>query len=304
MQQSLKIDDMGLYDDFAKGLEEHDYQFEKGQVVRGKVVEHDSGGVYVDIGAKGTGFVPTEEVSFQNKGSVSELLPLEEEIEFLIIREQNEEGQVTLSRRQLEMKYIWEDLAEMATESRSVQIKVTGTNKGGIVGEVEGLRGFIPRSHLEQSNKLDSLIGETLTANFLEVDRERNKLVLSQRQAVRAAAMEKLAVGTLVEGKVANIKPYGVFVDLGRVTGLLHIRQVSGKRVESLEAIFRVGQEIKVVVTEIDEYESRISLSTKVLESYPGEILEKMAVVMANAEERLEQLSAKDSVETETKNAI
>lgn len=159
------------------------------------------------------------------------------------------------------------------------------------MGEVEGLRGFIPRSHLEQSNKLNSLIGETLTANFLEVDRERNKLVLSQRQAVRAAAMEKLAVGTLAEGKVANIKHYGVFVNLGRVTGLLHIRQVSGKRVESLDAIFRVGQEIKVMVTEIDEYESRILFSTKVLESYPGEILEKMAVVMANAEERVEQLS-------------
>ncbi len=282
---------MGLYDDFAKGLEEHDYQFEKGQVVRGKVVERDAKGVYVDIGAKSPGFVPLEEVSFHKTGSISELLPLEEEIEFLIIREQNEDGQVTLSRRQLEIKYIWEDLAEMAAESRSVQIKVTGTNKGGIVGEVEGLRGFIPRSHLVQSNKLDSLIGETLTANFLEVDRERNKLVLSQRQAVRAAAMEKLVVGTLVEGKVANIKPYGVFVDLGPVTGLLHIRQVSGKRVDSLEANFQVGQEIKVVVAEIDEYENRISLSTKVLESYPGEILEKMAVVMANAEERVEQLS-------------
>ena len=295
---------MGLYDDFAKGLEEHDYQFEKGQVVRGKVVEREAGGVYVDIGAKSPGFVPLEEVSFQKTDSVWELLPLEEEIEFLIIREQNEDGQVTLSRRQLEIKYIWEDLAQMAAESRSVQIKVTGTNKGGIVGEVEGLRGFIPRSHLVESNNLDSLIGETLTANFLEVDRERNKLVLSQRQAVRAAAMENLAVGILVEGKVANIKPYGVFVDLGRITGLLHIRQVSGKRVDSLEAIFQVGQQIKVVVTEIDEYENRISLSTKVLESYPGEILEKMAVVMANAEERVEQLSAKDSVETETKNAI
>ncbi len=295
---------MGLYDDFAKGLEEHDYQFEKGQVVRGKVVEREAGGVYVDIGAKSPGFVPLEEVSFQKTDSVWELLPLEEEIEFLIIREQNEDGKVTLSRRQLEIKYIWEDLAQMAAESRSVQIKVTGTNKGGIVGEVEGLRGFIPRSHLVESNNLDSLIGETLTANFLEVDRERNKLVLSQRQAVRAAAMENLAVGTLAEGKVANIKPYGVFVDLGRMTGLLHIRQVSGKRVDSLEAIFQVGQQIKVVVTEIDEYENRISLSTKVLESYPGEILEKMTVVMANAEERVEQLSAKDSVETETKNAI
>ncbi len=279
---------MGLYDDFAKGLEEHDYQFEKGQVVRGKVVEYDAGGVYVDIGAKSPGFVPAAEVALKRTGELAEMLPLQEEMEFLIISNQNAEGQMTLSRRQLEMKQIWDKLAEMAAESHSVQIEVTGTNKGGIVGDVEGLKGFIPRSHLVEANNLDSLVGETLTATFLEVDRERNKLVLSQRQAVRAAAMAKIKVGELAEGTVASIKPYGLFVDLGRVTGLLHIRQVSNGRVESLEAMFKVGQQIKVMVMEIDEYKNRISLSTKILESYPGEILEHLDTVMANAEERAE----------------
>ena len=280
-------------DDFAKALEKHDYQFEKGQVVRGKVSDHGSEGAYIDIGGKSPGFVPLKEASSKGGTDLSECLPLDEEMEFLIISGQNSEGQVTLSRRQLELKQAWDDVTQIAESGKFVQMRVTGMNKGGVTGEVEGLRGFIPRSHLTEKEDLESLIGQLLTANFLEVDPERNKLVLSQREAARAAAIGKLARGELMEGKVVTIKPYGVFVDLNGVTGLLHIKQVSGSHVDSLPTLFQIGQQIKVVIFDIDEYKNRISLSTRTLENYPGEILEKMDEVMASAEERAEKARQK-----------
>lgn len=280
-------------EDFALALAQHDYQFAKGQVVRGKVFEHTSEGAYIDIGGKSPGFVPLKEASVQWDAKLSDALPLEAEMDFLIVSGQNEDGQITLSRRQLELKQAWDNIAEIAESGKSVQMRVTGTNKGGVIGEVEGLRGFIPRSHLMQRDNLDGLIGQLLSANFLEVNRDNNKLVLSQRQLARAAAMSKLVQGELMTGKVVKIQPYGVFVDMSGATGLLHIRQISGARVDSLTTLFKIGQEIQAVVVEIDEYQNRISLGTKMLETYPGEILDKMDEVMATAPERLERAKEK-----------
>lgn len=286
------------HDDFEQALAGHDYQFERGQIVRGKVCEHTSEGAYVDIGGKTAGFVPTGEAALHTMGSVAEYLPLQQEMDFLIIKEQNAEGQVTLSRRQLELKKAWEKVAEIAESGKSVQLRVTKTNKGGVIGEVEGLRGFIPRSHLIEKEDLDSLIGQSLTANFLEVNRENNKLVLSQRQVARAAAISKLAQGELKTGKIVKLQPYGAFVDLDGVTGLLHITQISNARVESLPSLLEVGQEVKVLVLEIDEHKNRVSLSTKVLEKHPGEILENLASVMATAEERAAAFQEKLAAES------
>jgi small subunit ribosomal protein S1 len=286
------------HDDFEQALAGHDYQFERGQIVRGKVCEHTSEGAYVDIGGKTAGFVPTGEAALHAMGSVAEYLPLQQEMDFLIIKEQNAEGQVTLSRRQLELKKAWEKVAEIAESGKSVQLRVTKTNKGGVIGEVEGLRGFIPRSHLIEKDDLDSLIGQSLTANFLEVNRENNKLVLSQRQVARAAAISKLAQGELKTGKIVKLQPYGAFVDLDGVTGLLHITQISNARVESLPSLLEVGQEVKVLVLEIDEHKNRVSLSTKVLEKHPGEILENLASIMATAEERAAAFQEKLAAES------
>jgi small subunit ribosomal protein S1 len=278
-------------EDFAKALEQHDYQFQTGQTVRGKPFEYDGNGAYVDIGGKSPGFVPLREAAL-NYVSVTELpevLPPGEERDFLIVRGQNEEGQVTLSVRQMELQQSWERLATRQENGEAVEMRITGTNKGGVTGEVEGLRAFIPRSHLLERHNLDSLIGQSVTANFLEVDPERNKLVLSQRSAARASRMSNLATGDVVEGEVVNLKPYGAFVDLNGVTGLLHIKEMSKSHINSVEDLFQVGQAIKVVVKEIDEWQDRISLSTKVLENYPGEIIDNLDDIMANAEERWEQ---------------
>jgi small subunit ribosomal protein S1 len=273
-------------DDFAKALEQHDYGFKKGQVVRGKVHNYENDGAYVDIGGKSLAYVPINEVSVKSSGDWSDVLPLHEELDFLIIGEQDADGQVTLSRRQLEVKRLWDELAELQEEGKSLQVRVTGVNKGGVTVDVRGLRGFIPRSHLSEREDLDALIDQTLTATFLESDRDRNKLVLSQREATRSENFSKLELGQLVEGKIVSIKPFGIFVDLDGITGLLHVKQISQNFIESLPSLFQMGQVIKAIIIDLDEGKGRISLSTRVLENYSGEMLEKMADVMDSAEAR------------------
>ncbi len=274
-------------DDFANALSEHDYHFERGQVITGKVFEHTTDGVYVDIGGKSPGFLPIREALLAGETDVAAVLPLQEKREFLIIREQNAEGQVTLSRRQLEEKRIWDELEEAAAAGNSVQMRITGSNRGGVTGDVNGLRGFIPNSHLVDKD-VDALTGQLLTVNFLEIDKDRKKLVLSQRHAVQAEVMRRLSIGALVTGTVANIKPYGVFIELDGMTGLLHRSQISEKPVARLEDIFTVGQDVRVLITDIQESNNRISLCLKALEKFPGEVIEQFEELQTHAEERVE----------------
>ncbi|MEY2832962.1 MAG: hypothetical protein RLZZ574_2221 [Cyanobacteriota bacterium] len=276
-------------EDFENALQEYDYEFTRGQRIEGTVVQITSEGAYVDIGGKSPAFVPTNEAALGFVNNLEAILPVGETKEFLIIREQDDDGQVTLSIRQLALDEAWAEIKEMAETGKSTQLRVTGVNKGGVMGEVSGLKAFIPRSHLQQRDSLDSLVGQLLTATFLEVNQENRKLVLSQRDAMRAVAMNSIEEGVLMSGKIVNIKPYGVFVDLDGATGLLHVKEISGARVESLNNLFEVGQKIKVVIKQIDEHQNRMSLSIKALESYPGENLEKFEEVMANAESRWEQ---------------
>ena len=276
-------------EDFESALQKYDYEFTKGQKVQGTVVQITSEGAYIDIGGKSPAFVPKNEAALGFVEDLEAVLPMGETQEFLIIREQDSDGQVTLSIRQLALDQAWSDIREMADTGKSTQVRVTGANKGGITGEVMGLRAFIPRSHLQQRDNLESLTGQLLTATFLEVNQENRKLVLSQRDAMRAVAMTNIAEGELMPGKVVNIKPYGVFVDLEGATGLLHIKEISSMRIDSLETVFEVGQEIKVVIKQVDEIQNRMSLSIKALESYPGENMEKLEQVMATAEARWEK---------------
>jgi small subunit ribosomal protein S1 len=280
-------------DDFAKALEKHDYQFQKGQIVRGKVFQIDHDGAYVDIGGKSSAFLPQDEASLRAGTDLSEVLPMNEELEFLIIRDQDAEGQVTISRKQLEMRQIWDKLLEMQENSQTVQVRVTGINKGGVTVDLLGVRGFIPRSHISERDNLEALKGQSLTVGFLEINRETKKLVLSQRLAARSSNFSLLELGQLVEGKITGIKPFGVFVDLNGVSALLHIKQVSQKFIESLEKVFQVGQPIKAVIIDLDQGKGRIAISTRVLENFPGEVMENFAEVMNSAEARANRAANK-----------
>ena len=290
---SQKANSSFTMDDFAKALENHDYQFQKGQVVYGKVFQLDPDGAYVDIGGKSSAYIPRDEASLRAVNDLAAVLPLHEELEFIIIREQDAEGQVTLSRRQLEINHIWEKLAQMKENSQPVDVKVTGVNKGGVTVDVQSLRGFIPRSHLTERDNLEALKGHTLTAGFLEVDRNNKKLVLSQRLVTRSSNFNQLEIGQLVEGKITGIKPFGVFVDLNGLSALLHIKQVSQKFIESLEKVFQPGQTIKAIVIDLDQGKGRVAISTRALENFPGEVLENFEEVMASAEARANRAANK-----------
>jgi small subunit ribosomal protein S1 len=280
-------------DDFAKALEKHDYQFQKGQIVRGKVFQIDHDGAYVDIGGKSSAFLPQDEASLRAVTDLSEVLPMNEELEFLIIQDQDAEGQVTISRKQLEVRQIWDKLLEMQENSQTVQVRVTGINKGGVTVDLLGVRGFIPRSHISERDNLEALKGQSLTVGFLEINRETKKLVLSQRLAARSSNFSLLELGQLVEGKITGIKPFGVFVDLNGASALLHIKQVSQKFIESLEKVFQIGQPIKAVIIDLDQGKGRIAISTRVLENFPGEVVENFAEVMNSAEARANRAANK-----------
>lgn len=279
-------------DDFAKALDAEVVSFEKDQLVRGKIHSYDSDGVYVDINGKSLAFVPAAEVAADESADLSALLPIGDEQEFLIIREQNADGQVTLSKLQLQMKYAWNQVDDLQSNKESIQLRVTGVNKGGVTVNFQGIRGFIPRSQLVERDH-QSLVGTVIPGIIIEADKEKDKLVFSQRQATRTANFSQLERGQLVTGTIVGIKPFGAFVEFDGSTGLLYIKQISQNRVEACEKLFTIGQEIKAMIIDLDEGNGKISLSTRVLENHPGEMLENMAEVMASAEARSERAAKK-----------
>jgi small subunit ribosomal protein S1 len=285
------------HDDFLKALDQHDYSFEVGQTVVGKIASYGSDGAYVDIGGKSAALLPLREVTLGADQKLEELLPVQTEREFLIIRSQDENGQITLSLRQLEIKAFWGQLQALEP-GHTLKVRVNGTNKGGLTANVKGIKAFIPRSHVVQRENIEELVGQLITVCILEADPERKKLVLSQRQAQRAQRLTELTIGQLVSGKVSDLRPFGAFVDLGGVSALLHINNISQKYVSSVNAVLPIGTTIKAVITDLDEQRGRISLSTSVLENRPGEMLDARETVMAEAEQRATQHQQKVEAET------
>jgi small subunit ribosomal protein S1 len=277
-------------DDFANALAEHNYEFAVGQIVKGKVVSVESSGIYVDIGAKSLGFLPIEEATLSGSSRANdEAFPVGNEYEFLIISNQNADGEVKLSVRRLLFKQAWQTLNDYKTEAKIFETKVIGTNSGGVTVDCVGLRGFIPRSHLVDASDLAKLIGKRLPVLVIEADETRKKLVLSNRQAAKFAAMSQIAKGQLITGKISNIRPFGAFVEFSGVSGLLHNKEMSQKPVSDPTRLFQINDMIKAVVVDIDESRDRIALSTKILELHAGEMLDNSAQVFAEAEERLEK---------------
>lgn len=296
-KQSPKETSMFSMEDFESALAAEHNDFSSGRVVQGIVQSIDTQGVYVDIGAKSLGFVPLLEASATSVQDLASLFPIGSEQELMIIREQDADGQLTLSRKRIELQKAWANLQVLAETNQTLSVRISGTNKGGVTARVKGLQGFIPRSHLVSRNDLEALKGQTLTVAILELDPQLNRLVLSERNAARAASISQFIVGQLIVGRVANVKPFGVIVEFEGSTGLLHINQISNSFVKSLAELFEVGQPIKAIITNIDAERGRISLSTRVLESAPGEMIDgRMAKVMEEAEIRAERLHQKQDI--------
>jgi small subunit ribosomal protein S1 len=273
-------------DAFLAALDEQEFVGTTGEVATGTVIGIESDGVYVDIGGKAPGFMPKKECGLGVITNLKERFPKGTPVEVLVTREQNADGMVTVSARALALRHSWEKVRALEKEGKVVQVKVNGFNRGGVTCDLEGLRGFIPRSQLQEGDNHEALVGKTLGVAFLEVNPDTRKLVLSEKKAATAALFQNLEVGQLVEGQVAAIKPYGLFIDLGGISGLLHQSAITGGQLRDLREVFGQGDRVKALITEIDPGRSRIALNTALLEGPPGELLIDRDKVMAEAVDR------------------
>ena len=281
------VDDFDFDEEaFLAALDDHEPHGTTGEVVRGTVIGLESDGIYVDIGGKAPGFMPKKEAGLGVITNLKERFPKGMQVEVLVTREQNADGMVTVSARALALRQSWEKVRLLEKEGKVLQVKVNGFNRGGVTADVEGLRGFIPRSQLQEGENHEALVGKTLGVAFLEVNPETRKLVLSEKKAATAAIFQNLEVGQLVEGQVVSIKPYGLFVDLGGISGLLHQSAITGGQLRDLREVFGQGDRVKALITELDPGRGRIALNTALLEGQPGELLIAKDTVMAEAADR------------------
>ncbi len=289
--------------DFEALLDKYDYHFNPGDTVAGTVFSLEPKGALIDIGAKTAAYIPIQEMSINRVESPDEVLQSDEMREFFILTDENEDGQLTLSIRRIEYMRAWERVRQLQQEDATVRSGVFATNRGGALVRIEGLRGFIPGSHISTRKPKEDLVGEDLPLKFLEVDEERNRLVLSHRRALVERKMNGLQVGEVVLGTVRGLKPYGAFIDIGGVSGLLHISEISHDHIDTPHSVFNVNDEIKVMIIDLDAERGRISLSTKQLEPEPGDMVKNPDVVFDKAEEMAEKYREQLRKQAEAKKA-
>ena len=285
--QPRSVDDFDFDEEaFLAALDENAPVGTTGEVIKGTVIGIESDGVYVDIGGKAPGYMPKSEAGLGVVTNFRERFPKGLEVEVLVTREQNADGIVTISCRALELRKSWDRVKELEKQGKVVQVIVNGFNRGGVTCDLEGLRGFIPRSQLQNGENHQELVGKTLGVAFIEVNSETRKLVLSEKRAAVAERFQDLEVGQLVEGQVASVKPYGLFIDLGGISGLLHQSAITNGSLRSIREVFDQGDRVSALITELDPGRGRIGLNTALLEGPPGELLIERDKVMAEAADR------------------
>jgi small subunit ribosomal protein S1 len=260
--------------------------FSRGEIVKGTVVEIDSNGALIDVGFKAPAFLPSREVSIYPSVKVEDTVTLGTEMEFQVISDADDEnGVVYLSLKRLEYERSWVKMQELQDSDESFECEVLSVNKGGAIVLVQGLRAFLPGSHLSGIYADESLVGRKLNVKFLEVNKEIGKLVVSHRRAVVESHMESVSRGDVVTGVVKLLKPYGAFVEVNGMAGLLHISQISYDRIDDLSVVLQPGNTIKCMIVDHDKVNGRIALSTKTLEPEPGDMLKDRKKVFDLAEE-------------------
>jgi len=282
--------DVGFtYAEFDTLISEQSVSFLRGDVVPGTVVQFQSGGsktqgALIDIGAKSAAFLPLREAALLPVEDISDAIDVDEKRQFQVISEENTDGQLMLSIRRIEFKEAWDQVDAAYAEDACFDGEVLAVNKGGCVVAAYGLRAFLPGSHLCGQLPSEELIGNKYPLKFLEVDREENKLVVSNRRAMVENSMVQIKRGDVCTGVVKAIKPYGAFVEINGISGLLHISQISYDRIENLEEVLSPNQLLKCMIIDHDKANGRIALSTKTLEPEPGDMIKDQQGVFDNAE--------------------
>ncbi len=257
--------------------------FEEGDLVTGTIVKLDRDEVLLDIGFKSEGVIPVRELSIRRDVDPSEVVNLGDQIEALVLQKEDKDGRLILSKKRAEYERAWISVEEKFNNGENVEGEVIEVVKGGLILDI-GLRGFLPASlvDLRRVKDLSTYIHSTLEARVIEMDRNRNNVVLSRRvvleegrKAERAEVLAKLAKGMHLKGVVSSIVDFGAFVDLGGIDGLVHISELSWSHVNHPSEVVKVGQEVEVEVLDVDMSRERISLGLKQTTEDPWRTLVK-----------------------------
>ncbi len=250
---------------------------EDGQMVQGTVVRIDKEEVLLDIGFKSEGVIPARELSIRHDVDPAEVVSLGEELEALVVTREDKEGRLVLSKKRAQYERAWGRIEEMRESETPVRGTVIEVVKGGLIVDI-GLRGFLPASlvELRRVRDLQPYVGRELDAKILELDRNRNNVVLSRRawleetqREQREKFLDDLKPGEVRSGVVSSVVHFGAFVDLGGMDGLVHVSELSWKHVDHPSAVVTAGDQIEVQVLEVDLDRERISLSLKATQQDP-----------------------------------
>ncbi len=261
-------------------------EFDEGDLVDGTVVKIERDEVLVDIGFKSEGVIPVRELSIRKDADPADLVTVGDKIEALVLQKEDKDGRLILSKKRAEYERAWISVEEKFKAGEPVTGEVIEVVKGGLILDI-GLRGFLPASlvDLRRVKDLDAYLGTELEARIIEMDRNRNNVVLSRRVILeegrkneRVEILAKLSKGMRLKGTVSSIVDFGAFVDLGGIDGLVHISELSWNHVNHPSEVVKVGQEVEVEVLDVDLQRERISLGlkqttpdpwVKLVENYP-----------------------------------
>src|SRR6059058_3398021 len=273
----VAINDIGTADDFMAAIEGTIKEFNDGDIVEGVIVRVDRDEVLLDIGYKTEGVIPSRELSIKHDIDPNEVVKVGDEVEALVLQKEDKEGRLILSKKRAQYERAWGTIEKIKDEDGIVEGTVIEVVKGGLILDI-GLRGFLPASLVEMRRvrDLQPFVGRELEAKIIELDKNRNNVVLSRRawleqtqSEVRSTFLNKLEKGQVRPGVVSSIVNFGAFVDLGGVDGLVHVSELSWKHIDHPSEVVEVGQEVTVEVLDIDLDRERVSLSLKATQEDP-----------------------------------
>lgn len=251
--------------------------YKTGDLVTGIVVKVDQQSILVDIGYKAEGLITAEE--FNERGTIDETAPkIGEKISAYITKLENKEGYVVLSKKKADYELKWKTAYDAFKSRKTLEAKVISAVKGGLVAECLGIKGFIPASQVNKSpeESLESFVGKTLAIKVIQIDRRQGKIVLSHKIGDKdkkhfnsEKTLQDLEVGQVKNGTVSSLKNFGAFVDIGGVEGLVHISELSWKRVKHPSEVLKVGDNINVFILGVDKENKKIALGLKELQEDP-----------------------------------
>src|SRR6186997_444881 len=270
-------------EELVAAMESSFRDFKDGDIVEGDVVKIDRDEVLLDIGYKSEGVIPAKELSIRHDVKPAEVVQVGEHMEALVLQKEDKEGRLILSKKRAQYERAWGKIEETMQSGQTIKGPVIEVVKGGLILDI-GLRGFLPASlvDLRRVRDLQPFVGQELEAKIIELDRNRNNVVLSRRAFLeesqsegRKTFLQSLQKGERRKGTVSSIVNFGAFVDLGGVDGLVHVSELSWKHVDHPQEVVTVGQEVEVEVLDVDLERERVSLSLKATQEDPWKEFER-----------------------------